>query len=255
VEPGERWVVVGPNGAGKSTLLEIAATTLFPTSGSVDVLGRRLGRVDARSLRPRIGLASAALAERIPGGELVSDVVVSAGYSVLGRWREAYGRLDMRRALGLLERLGVAGQKVLVLTDGVKPNVFLSGRNLPDVHVMPYGDVSTYHLLWSDVVLIEATAIGHTMTPIAEAPLVPPREARPATPAAPVRAVRKTAKKAATGEGRKAAGKKTAKKTAKKAAKKAAGGGAKASARKSPARKSAGTKRAAKKAAPKKKDR
>ena len=51
-------------------------------------------------------------------------------------------------------------KKVLILTDGVKPNVFLSGRNLPNVHVMPYSDVSTYHILWSDVVLIEAGALG-----------------------------------------------------------------------------------------------
>src|SRR3954468_24139044 len=46
----------------------------------------------------------------------------------------------------LINSLGVAGQKVLVLTDGVKPNVFLSARNLPTTHVMPYSDVSTYHV-------------------------------------------------------------------------------------------------------------
>ena len=69
---------------------------------------------------------------------------------------------------GLLERMGVDGQKALILTDGAKPNVYLSGRNLPNVEVLPYSDVSTYHLLWSDVVLIEATAIGHTLTPVAE---------------------------------------------------------------------------------------
>ena len=69
---------------------------------------------------------------------------------------------------GLLQRMGVDGQKVLILTDGAKPNVYLSGRNLPDVEVLPYSDVSTYHLLWSDVVLIEATAIGHTLSPVAE---------------------------------------------------------------------------------------
>ncbi len=57
---------------------------------------------------------------------------------------------------------------MLILTDGVKPNVFLSGRNLPIVHVMPYSDVSTYHILWSDVVLIEAGAIGQALAPMAE---------------------------------------------------------------------------------------
>jgi large subunit ribosomal protein L4 len=68
----------------------------------------------------------------------------------------------------LLQRMGVDGQKALILTDGVKPNVYMSGRNLPRVEVLPYSDVSTYHLLWSDVVLIEATAIGQTLTPVAE---------------------------------------------------------------------------------------
>jgi large subunit ribosomal protein L4 len=62
----------------------------------------------------------------------------------------------------LLGRLGTEDKKVLVLTNGVKPNVFLSGRNLPNVHVMPYSDVSTYHILWSDVVVIEEGALNGT---------------------------------------------------------------------------------------------
>src|SRR4051794_10653392 len=107
VEEDERWAVLGANGAGKTTLLNVAAATMHPTSGEAYVLGERLGRVDVFELRPRIGLATAAIAGRIPAGELVSDVVVSAGYSVLGRWREAYGRLDVRRATKLLDRLGV----------------------------------------------------------------------------------------------------------------------------------------------------
>src|SRR5918993_3311277 len=80
----------------------------------------------------------------------------------------AYDAPRTKALLGLVGRIGVGDQKVLVLTDGVKPNVFLSGRNLPNVHVMPYNDVSTYHILWSDVVLIEGAAIGHTLAPIEE---------------------------------------------------------------------------------------
>ncbi len=72
------------------------------------------------------------------------------------------------RLQALVDRLGVADKKVLILTDGAKPNVYLSGRNLPAVHVLPYSDVSTYHVLWSDVVLIEGSAIGHTLAPVAE---------------------------------------------------------------------------------------
>ena len=126
------------------------------------------------------------------------------------------------RLRALVERLGVGEQKVLILTDGSKQNVFLSGRNLPSVHVMPYADVSTYHLLWSDVVLIESAAIGEAMTPMAE------REEADAKHAAPSRATKgkstakKTAAKAAGAPKAKAAAKK--KSTAKAAAKKSASG-------------------------------
>jgi large subunit ribosomal protein L4 len=82
--------------------------------------------------------------------------------------RFAYEEPKTKVLAGLLQRMGVYEQKVLILTDGAKPNVYLSGRNLPKVEVLPYSDVSTYHLLWSDVVLIEATAIGQTLSPVAE---------------------------------------------------------------------------------------
>src|SRR3954471_7917198 len=86
--------------------------------------------------------------------------------------------------IGLISRLDVADKKVLILTDGVKPNVFLSGRNIPNVHVMPYSDSSTYHILWSDVVLVEAGALATTLEPMTEAAAAPKRERA----AAPVKA-------------------------------------------------------------------
>ena len=66
VEEDERWVVLGPNGAGKTTLLQVASAQIHPTSGVAGILGELLGTVDVFELRPRIGLTSAALAERIP---------------------------------------------------------------------------------------------------------------------------------------------------------------------------------------------
>jgi large subunit ribosomal protein L4 len=59
----------------------------------------------------------------------------------------------------LIASIGAAGKKVLVLTEGVKPNVYLSARNIERAHVMPYSDVNTYHILWSDVVVIESAAL------------------------------------------------------------------------------------------------
>jgi iron complex transport system ATP-binding protein len=107
VELDERWVVLGPNGAGKTTLLRLAGGELHPSAGTVHVLGERLGRTDLAELRTRVGLASPALGLRVPGDELVRDVVVSAGYGVLGRWREVYDSADTDRADALLDALGV----------------------------------------------------------------------------------------------------------------------------------------------------
>jgi iron complex transport system ATP-binding protein len=108
VEEGQRWVVLGPNGAGKTTLLQLAAGRIHPTTGVAGILGEVLGAVDVFELRPRIGLCSAAVAERLPAGELVRDVVVTASYGIVGRWRESYDSLDHARAAYLLEALGVA---------------------------------------------------------------------------------------------------------------------------------------------------
>lgn len=103
----ERWVVLGPNGAGKTTLLSIAAAQLHPTTGLAEVLGEVLGTVDVFELRPRIGLTSALLAERVPREERVRDLVLTAAYAVVGRWREDYQGMDESRAQALLDRMGV----------------------------------------------------------------------------------------------------------------------------------------------------
>jgi iron complex transport system ATP-binding protein len=108
VELDERWVLLGPNGAGKTTLLNLASARLYPTRGTVDVLGERMGRVDVSELRTRIGLTSHGLADRIPPDERVRDVVVTASYAVVGRFRERYDAVDLARAGSLLEQLGMA---------------------------------------------------------------------------------------------------------------------------------------------------
>lgn len=108
VKEDERWVILGSNGAGKTTLLQVAAAQIHPTSGVVGILGEVLGTVDVFELRPRIGLTSAALADKIPRNERVHDVVVSASYGVIGRWRERYDDLDHARAGDLLTEVGAS---------------------------------------------------------------------------------------------------------------------------------------------------
>jgi iron complex transport system ATP-binding protein len=139
VEEGQRWVVLGPNGAGKTTLLQLAAARIHPTSGVVGVLGEVLGTVDVFELRPRIGLSSAALADRIPPRELVGNVVVTASYGVVGRWHEAYDRMDEGRAMELLEALGashLADRRFGTLSEGERKRVQIARALMTDPELM-----------------------------------------------------------------------------------------------------------------------
>ena len=139
VEEGQRWVVLGPNGAGKTTLLQLAAGRMHPTSGVVGILGEVLGAVDVFDLRPRIGLSSSALAESIPDGERVRDVVVTASWGVVGRWKERYEDLDHGRADELLAMLGVehlSGRRFGTLSEGERKRVQIARALMTDPELM-----------------------------------------------------------------------------------------------------------------------
>lgn len=139
VSEGERWVVIGPNGAGKTTLLQVAATTLYPTEGRVAVLGETLGQTDVFELRPRIGFASAAVAEKVPSGETVMDLVLTASYAILGRWQEEYDSTDVGRAVALLEALGcteLVRRRFNTLSEGERKRVQIARALMPDPELL-----------------------------------------------------------------------------------------------------------------------
>lgn len=139
VDEADRWVVIGPNGAGKTTLLQVISAQIHPSSGVAGVLGEVLGVVDVFELRPRIGLTSAALAERIPRGERVHDVVVSASYAVLGRWRERYDELDHERADDLLGQLRIdalADRTFGTLSEGERKRVQIARALMTDPELL-----------------------------------------------------------------------------------------------------------------------
>ncbi len=139
VELDERWVVLGPNGAGKTSLLRVAAAEDFPTSGTAHVLAETFGRTDLSELRPRIGLSSSALANRVPRDELVVDLVISAGYGVLGRWREEYDDIDNIRAVEMLEGLGaehLAQRTYGTLSEGERKRVLIARALMTDPELL-----------------------------------------------------------------------------------------------------------------------
>jgi iron complex transport system ATP-binding protein len=139
VELDERWVVIGPNGAGKTSLLRIAAAIEHPSSGTAHVLGERLGRVDMSELRSRVGLSSSALSQRVPDGEIVRDLVVSAGYAVLGRWREKYEDVDYAQAVDMLESVGaehLADRSYDTLSEGERKRVLIARSLMTDPELL-----------------------------------------------------------------------------------------------------------------------
>ncbi len=139
VELDERWVVLGPNGAGKTTLLSLVGGRLHPSRGTAYVLGEKLGRTDVNELRTRIGLASTALADSIPTGERVRDVVVTAAWSVVGRWRESYDPMDVARANTLLQQLGMAAladREYGTLSEGERKRTQIARALMTDPELM-----------------------------------------------------------------------------------------------------------------------
>src|SRR6202046_4583823 len=135
----ERWILIGPNGAGQTNPLQGAAPPLFPTEGTVEVLGERLGEVDVFDLRPRIGIASAALSEKVPPGEKVIDLVLTASYAILGRWKEEYESSDVTRAVELLDALGCAHlirRRFATLSEGGRKRVQIARAMMPDPEML-----------------------------------------------------------------------------------------------------------------------
>lgn len=135
----ERWVILGPNGAGKSTLLKLLATEIFPSSGSVSLLGKKLGKVDVFELRTRIGVCGSMKHEQIPTDETVKDVVLTAAYAVLGRWNEDYDLWDESRASALLTTFGVRelGERLYgTLSDGERKRVQIARALMIDPELL-----------------------------------------------------------------------------------------------------------------------
>jgi iron complex transport system ATP-binding protein len=139
VELDERWVVLGPNGAGKTTLLNLASARLHPSRGTAWVLGERLGRTDVNELRTRVGLTTGSFTERVPPDERVLDVVLTAAWSVVGRWRERYDQQDETRARRLLDQMGMGAlleREFGTLSEGERKRTQIARALMTDPELM-----------------------------------------------------------------------------------------------------------------------
>jgi iron complex transport system ATP-binding protein len=108
IHAGEHWALLGPNGAGKSTLLSLLAAERHPTSGTVTVLGARIGQTDMRDLRTRIGFVGQLVADRLPFHVSATEIVLTGRDSLLAPWWGSFAEADRLVAHELLARLGCA---------------------------------------------------------------------------------------------------------------------------------------------------
>jgi iron complex transport system ATP-binding protein len=139
VQDDESWVIVGPNGAGKTTLLQIVAGLILPTEGVAEVLGERVEDADPADLRSRVGISSAAVAEQVPRGEKVIDLVMTAGYGILGRGSERYESFDVARAVELLDIVGCAHlirRRFGTLSEGERKRVQIARSLMADPELL-----------------------------------------------------------------------------------------------------------------------
>jgi iron complex transport system ATP-binding protein len=135
VGQGERWIVLGANGSGKTSLVRIASLYLHPSTGTVEVLGQHLGRVDVRQHRRRIGVVSASFADLLRPGLTATEVVMTAKHAALEPWWHTYEDTDRRRAVEFLERFGCAAQAdhpFVTLSSGERQRVQLARTLMTD---------------------------------------------------------------------------------------------------------------------------
>jgi iron complex transport system ATP-binding protein len=139
VAPGERWVILGPNGSGKTTMLQVAGARLWPSGGVVEILGQRLGKVDVRTLRPRIALVSGSVTRQLRADIPARDVVASGRFGALETWWHQYTAQDWERADHLLSQGGirsVADRPFGVISEGERQQVLLARALMSEPEIL-----------------------------------------------------------------------------------------------------------------------
>ncbi|WP_223693233.1 ABC transporter ATP-binding protein [Leifsonia poae] len=145
VRAGEHWALIGSNGAGKSTILSMLGAVVHPTRGTVDVLGRRLGRVDLRELRGLIGHVNPRHQVRSP--LTVREVVLTGATGtteIMMRWEPtAEQSAHADELVDLLGMRDLAESTWPTLSQGERGRALIARALLADPHLLLLDEPST----------------------------------------------------------------------------------------------------------------
>ncbi|GAA2066636.1 ATP-binding cassette domain-containing protein [Streptomyces albiaxialis] len=132
VRAGEHWALLGANGAGKTTLLRLIGATMHPTTGTVEVLGKRLGRVDVRELRAVLGHVSTS--QRVPQDATAHTVVLTGATGTVQPLWKKYDAATRELAHELLAELDckeLADRPFGVCSGGQRARVLIARALMP----------------------------------------------------------------------------------------------------------------------------
>ncbi|MEH3052561.1 MAG: ATP-binding cassette domain-containing protein [Patulibacter minatonensis] len=139
VRAGEHWIVLGPNGAGKTTLMNLAAAVSQPSTGTVHVLGRQLGRTDVRTLREHVGLVDARIARALKPGLTGLQVVLTGATGTIALLRNRLSPADEARAADMLALVGgapLAGRRFEDCSQGERQRLLIARSLMPDPELL-----------------------------------------------------------------------------------------------------------------------
>ncbi|WP_325091269.1 ABC transporter ATP-binding protein, partial [Leucobacter sp. M11] len=145
VHPGEHWALLGPNGAGKSTLLSLAGATVHPSSGTVRVLGQRIGRVELQALRRTIGHVNPR--HRLDQPRTLTEVVltgITGTEDLPMRWRPEAAQVEFARDLLATVGLGaLADHRWPTLSQGERGRTLIARALAADPRLLLLDEPAT----------------------------------------------------------------------------------------------------------------
>jgi len=125
---GEHWCLLGLNGSGKTTLLNMINGYIWPSEGSMSVLGKKFGEFDLRELRKSIGWVSTSLQQKLYGSETALKIVLSGKFATIGLYDQT-DSADMIQAEELMKTLGCTAlmeRTYNTLSQGEKQRVLIA---------------------------------------------------------------------------------------------------------------------------------